>query len=380
MTPPDTAVELRVLTGPQAGAAVALTPGATIDVGSLQASGCQVVLRDPRVAEQRLRLHVRFADVRIEVLVGDVDMAGQVLSGPCSVDWPHFLPVRIGDTVIAVGAADSARWSQVLAVAEAAPRAGLSLDPSPAAPNPAVTAPAPAPRRSLESWLAVGGAALAAGALGLMAFVSLATPPRAPAATAAQRLERLLAAPDFRGLSAARSTDGRLRVSGSLLRLGDRTRLDRELADAGLDATVDVSVGEQIAHAVRDVYRMNGVPTEAAVPTTLADVGRVAVQTRSADAERLSRIEATVRQDVPGLRVLEVENTVPPSEPVATAVVDDPGKRIASIVPGDAAYVVTVDGTRYFTGALLPSGHRIASIDETEVHLEKDGKASSLRF
>ena len=86
-----------------------------------------------------------------------------------------------------------------------------------------------------------------------------------------------------------------------------------------------------------------------------------------------------MRQDVPGLRSHEVENTVP-AEPVATPVVDDPGKRIASIVPGDVAYVVTVDGTRYFPGALLPSGHRIASITETEVLLEKDGRPSSLRF
>ncbi len=63
-----------------------------------------------------------------------------------------------------------------------------------------------------------------------------------------------------------------------------------------------------------------------------------------------------------------------------TVVVDDPGKRVASIVPGATPYVVTADGTRYFLGALLPSGHRLAAITETEVMLEKDGKSSPLKF
>ena len=384
MSDAPVSVELRVLTGPQAGAAGALAPGATIDVGSLSASGCQVVLRDPRVSDQRLRLHVRANDVRIDVLVGDVDLAGQVLTGPCTVDWPHFLPVRLGDTVLAVGDAGNPRWSQVLAIAEAAPRAGWSVE------APAATQPLPANspttatattarRRPLEHWLALGGAGIAAVALLLIAFVHLVTP-RAPVVTAAQRLERMLQAPDYRGLAVRQDADGHLVLTGDLVRLRDRARLDRDLAEAGVTATVDVRVGERIALAVRDVYQMNGVPAEALVPRTLDEVGRVAVQTVTSDPEQLARIEAAVRRDVPGLQALSVENTVPDAEPVPTAVRDDPGKRIASIVPGDVAYVVTADGTRYFAGALLPSGHRIASITGSEVRLEKDGKPSSLRF
>jgi type III secretion protein D len=377
--------ELRVLTGPQTGASIALSAGATIDVGSLSASGCQVVLRDPRVAEQRLRLHVRAFDVRIDVLVGTVDMAGQVLVAPCSIDWPHFMPVRVGDTVMAVGDADSPRWDQVLAVAEAAPRADLPV-PEAHAERPPAPASAPAvpvvarARRTIESWLAIGGATVAVIALGLMAFVSIATPAGPGPITAALRLERLLLAPEFRGLRSERTRDEGLRITGTVRTLGDRARLDRSLAEARIEAGVSVQVGEQIALAVRDVFRMNGVMAEATVPATLEDVGRVRVTTASADLPHLARIEAVVRQDVQGLQALLVENTVPAATPVATVVPDDPGKRIASIVPGDVAYVVTVDGTRYFPGALLPSGHRITSIAEAEVLLEKDGKSSPLKF
>jgi len=50
------------------------------------------------------------------------------------------------------------------------------------------------------------------------------------------------------------------------------------------------------------------------------------------------------------------------------------------VVPGDPAYLVTADGTRYFEGALLPTGHRIASIKAQEVMLDLDGAMSPLRF
>jgi type III secretion protein D len=59
---------------------------------------------------------------------------------------------------------------------------------------------------------------------------------------------------------------------------------------------------------------------------------------------------------------------------------DDPGKRIASLVQGDPAYVVTADGARYFVGSMLPSGHRITAVDTQSVTLERDGRQSTLNF
>ena len=52
----------------------------------------------------------------------------------------------------------------------------------------------------------------------------------------------------------------------------------------------------------------------------------------------------------------------------------------SAIVPGDPAYVVTADGTRYFTGAVLPTGHRIQAIQANLVQLERDGQISQLTF
>ena len=378
MTPSP--LELRVLTGPQAGARIALAAGGRVDVGSLDAAGCQVVLRDPRVAQQRVRLHVRPFDVRLEVLSGEVEFNGTWLVAPASADWPLYAPVRLGDTVLAVGAEDGVRWDDALALA-LSPQTPVPPAEAPA-PAPAAPAAAPRPRRRLETWLALGGGALALVATGLLAFASLVTPPKVAAETPSQRLERLLAVPEFRGLRVAPAGAGgeALRVTGDVLTLADRQRLDVQLAGADLSPVHEVRVAAQLAAAVREVFRMNGVVAETAPATSLADVGVVRVSTRVVDLSQLARAEASARRDVPGLRGLAVENERPAVPPDNAPVADDPGKRVASIVPGDSPYVVTVDGTRYFIGALLPSGHRLASITEQEVLLDKDGVISTLRF
>jgi type III secretion protein D len=87
-----------------------------------------------------------------------------------------------------------------------------------------------------------------------------------------------------------------------------------------------------------------------------------------------------VRRDVRGLTKLSVRNTAEPLPKPMPPVSDDPGKRIASLVPGDPGYVVTADGSRYFVGAMLPTGHRIAEIGAESVTLEFDGKKTTLNF
>lgn len=53
---------------------------------------------------------------------------------------------------------------------------------------------------------------------------------------------------------------------------------------------------------------------------------------------------------------------------------------MASVVSSDQPYVVTLDGTRYFLGALLPTGHRIVAISGSQVQLEREGESTALVF
>jgi type III secretion protein D len=148
------------------------------------------------------------------------------------------------------------------------------------------------------------------------------------------------------------------------------------LVDAGITPRLDVKVEESIIASVTEVYRINGVT---------ADVkgigpGTVSVQTSVADPQVLTRIESEVRRDVPGLAQMSVQNRPPPKRPAPERIVDDPGKRIAAVVSGNPGYVVTSDGTRYFVGALLPTGHSILSIEDQQVMVERDGEIRPLVF
>ena len=54
---------------------------------------------------------------------------------------------------------------------------------------------------------------------------------------------------------------------------------------------------------------------------------------------------------------------------------EDPAKRLVAVVDNaDNPFFITADGSRYFTGALLPSGHRVVQIAERSVWVERDGQ------
>ena len=119
---------------------------------------------------------------------------------------------------------------------------------------------------------------------------------------------------------------------------------------------------------------------QAAAKVTVAGPGRIDAEAAERDADRLARAEEVVRRDVRGLDLLAVRNTAKPLPPPMPPVSDDPGKRISSLVTSEPAYLVTADGSRYFIGALLPSGHRVTRIGPGSVTLEIHGQQTSLSF
>ena len=155
------------------------------------------------------------------------------------------------------------------------------------------------------------------------------------------------------------------RCAAALRRRPNASALDAWLAarPASAPLVVDVAVDEALARQVTEVFRVNGVAVQAEV----VGAGRVVAQAAERDADRVARAEEVVRRDVRGLEQLVVHNTAKPLPPPPPPVIDDPGKRIASLVPGDPAYLVTADGARYFVGAMLPTGHRITQIEHSRV-------------
>lgn len=359
--------ELRVLSGEQRGASSAVRPGATLRLG--QDWSNDVVLRDADDTAARLSLDAD-GQLMLDVGGGQCEVDGMPLESGQPMPLSLYTPFTVGGTRMAVGRIGAPQWA---ALFDEAPAPANTPSMAAAAASSGVAAPA----RRRTSWvqrLLMGGAALvgvSAGALTLawaMGPASLSPPQQA------EHLRQTLAHLGFAALN-VEARDGQLLVTGHLDTQAQRTRLEQALAGQ-TPARVAVWVNEQIATGVSDVYRLNGIPAE----VRSSGPGVVHVQTREGDAAALGKVQAVARRDVPGLQQLVAINEPPPSAPRPEAVISDPGKRVAAIIPGDPAYVVTADGTRYFEGAMLPTGHRILSILSDHVQIERDGVPSTLNF
>ena len=365
------ALELRVLEGPQAGAraplrsAIACVLAAEPDGGG---DGADIVLREDKLPPARVRICAELTQATLEVLSGDVLLGNEVLKAGAKAAWSQHTPLKVGASVVAFGRACIENWNGAQMEAPLGDAAGEAHE-----------APAATPlRRRPEVWLAGMGVAVLVACGGALSLARVAAAPAPTQANDAVLLTQALRGSEFKTLEVGRTADGRLAVRGRLAAQAQRTQLDAWLAarPASSPVAVEVAVDEALAREVTEVFRVNGV----AVQSEVIGPGRVAVQAAERDADRLARAEEVVRRDVRALEQLSVRNTAKPVPPPAPPVSDDPGKRIASLVPGEMAYLVTADGARYFIGAMLPTGHRIIQIQHGSVTLERNGEQSTLRF
>ncbi len=361
------ALELRVFEGPQGGARAPLAAGqpcvlaAEPDGGG---DGADIVLREDKVPPARVRVHADLPQASVEVLAGQIQIGDKTLAAGEQAAWPMHTPLKIGSSVVAFGRACVGDWSADQPHEDAA---------APETPN--TPAPKVPLRRRAEVWLAGMGACILLACVGALWMARVAAAPAVEAPVdQGVALINALRTSEFGMLEAKTAADGRITLRGRLAMQVQRAALDAWLAERRFTPVVEVWVDEAIAHDVTEVFRVNGV----AVRTQVAGAGRFAAEAVEPDADKLKRATEVVRRDVRGLQGLEVRNSAKPAPPPAPPVSDDPGKRIASLVPGDPAYLVTADGSRYFIGAVLPTGHRITQIDKSRVTLELHGQQSTL--
>lgn len=364
--------ELRVLSGEQRGAATAVRPGDQLRIGHDWSN--DVVLHDGNGCATLV--WAGDGSLVFSAAEGECGVADDVLAPGERMELALYTPFTVGGACMAVGRIGAPQWACLFEEAPQAAADGAAPDDaSQAAQSAGTPTPESAPvRRSWTSRLLISGAALVGVSAGTLTLAWAMGPAALSAPEQAVHLRQTLNHLGYASLN-IESRDGQLHVTGHLDTQAQRSRLEKSLAEQS-PARVAVWVNEQVSAGVADVFRLNGIAAE----VRASGPGVVRVHTREANVKQLEHVRDVARRDVPGLKQLVAMNDPPPALPQQGATITDPGKRVAAIVPGDPAYIVTADGTRYFEGAMLPSGHRIVAILPDKVQMERDGVGSVLAF
>ncbi len=112
-TDSQSTLELRVLSGPQAGARAALDPGNVCMLAAgLDDDGADIMLREDRETPVRVRMVAGRDMAMIEVLDGPVMMGEQSVAAGESTAWAMHTPLKVGDSVVAFGRAGDETWPE----------------------------------------------------------------------------------------------------------------------------------------------------------------------------------------------------------------------------------------------------------------------------
>ena len=133
--------------------------------------------------------------------------------------------------------------------------------------------------------------------------------------------------------------------------------------------------GTDIARDVEEVLRLSDVSCNAHYDGN----GAVTVHGHMGDPKVLATvIQSRAMREIVGLKRVLVVNLDDPHSSASPTQVD--GTRIVSAISGDDPYVVTADGSRYYVGAELPQGGRLAGVPGDEVLIERNGQVEHWRL
>ncbi|MCH4891554.1 MULTISPECIES: hypothetical protein [unclassified Sphingomonas] len=313
--------------------------------------------------------------IRLRVISGQAELLGRTMGPEDSAQLPPYLPFRFGEFLIAHGERGADRWDEALAIA--------------ASPCGAPAVPLPAPSMSAQiAGRARGTLEAAIDRIGIMrlgvvtASMVLLLAASGPLGSAIEQqwsgpgaLQGRLADAGLGDLSVSRNPAGGLIVSGMVSDEGDLIRLRTLAAEQGVPVMVDVTSAASIASAATDILQAQGLPARAE-PLGLGSIAVIAPYLSDDREQQLVRL---LRRDLPGLRRVAFRLDRAAGGDALQSFFARSGTGLASVV-ADPGHIVTADGARWFPGAILPTGHRLVSVEVGRVRFEKNGRTEEIRL
>jgi len=366
---------LRVLNGRLAGTEKQLPASGTVSIG--HQFWQDVVIRDPATKGVAVDLQIGGeGGAQITVLSGEALLLGSHLGEGQTAILPAYVPFSIGGVALAWGDPESARWAEASGIADSTPAPPL---PPPSAQDEAMALLSKASEQ-VSGWF-TRRRAMAVGAVATLAAGAALAVPTMDAlglrGDSAARADHVLDSAGLAPLTTANdAATGGVIVSGVVSSDAERLKAQEALRDHGIDAAINVQTSAELAQAAADVARIHGLQ---AMGRPISRTGVELRVTRLTDDQRLKLAQA-IRTDVRQLGRLVFRDDLPPRDDTPIRTIADATKKVSTVVSGDPAYIQTVDGARYFSGAIMPSGHRLIAIQGDTVFFEKNGRETQLKF
>lgn len=368
-------LRLRVLRGRSQGAEHRLPLGRTLKVGHSFEN--DIVLRGRGTAGTACELQVA-ADGRmsLRVVAGTVRLLGREVAAGERMQLAPYLPVSTGDLTFAVGRDDEVRW------AEAADEASevAAQPPEVAVPHTALAEKLSLrlqPANNRLSRLAERPALLAAAGAVLLTLASAATFGSSlltEANATPAELESELRTQGFASLSVAQRPDGRTAIGGLVLDEAQLGHLRQWAATNAPDAAVEAETLASMADAASDLLLAQNI--EATVRPT--GEGALVISGPFLPRDRERDLVELLRRDLPLVRAVSFQRSGRPGEGDLAYFFDPAVNGAPSFVDGEPGYIMTEDGSRWFAGALLPSGHQLVSAGTGQVTVQREGVRDTL--
>ncbi len=360
---------LKILSGRLSGKAFPLDGRDRVSIGHGLAN--DVVLRGVGTRDCSLELSLSADSAQLRVLQGEVELLGRTLAAGDQAVLPAYLPVRLGEYLVAHGAPVSARWDDASSIADTP--VGTAVGPLQAPRifdrllDAARTQAGRVQQRTIR--MAVGGACVillgVAAAQPLSTFVMGSGDPR--------QLQRDVRQAGFPAVDVERTTDGSLAVKGVVRDEEELARLRALATHSGDSVIVDAQTGPALADAAADLLQTKGV----AARVTPAQPGALMVAAGYMPESRKAELREELKQDLPSVKAVgfKVDDNLDASP--LQAFFTQSGAGLATIV-ADPPHIVTADGSHWFPGSTLPTGHRLVSVSPQTVTFEKDGRMEEI--
>jgi type III secretion protein D len=367
---------LRVLAGRSKGAEHRLPQGKYIRIG--HAFDHDVVVRDESTKGLSLELHLGTDVATVRIVAGGAALLGRPIAAGEEASLPAYVPLSLGDFAVAIGEAESERWAEVERLSTMI--APASSEPAAAAPQAALTERLTTrlyPLREVmtgdHNWPLYG---LLAGGLLLLAIGGgPVTRWIGGQFNGIENHKTVLAGQGFGGLTVSDGATGQGPVITGVVRDDAELSRLRALVAARIgNASIDVDTMQGMAAAATDMLRAQGIDADAKPMRG----NSLLVTTEFLPADRQDELIKLLRRDLPGITRVAFATQNSRGDRDLQYFFSGSAYGLATFVDGMPGYIVTADGTHWFTGSQVPTGHKIIAIGNGRASFERDGRIEEL--